>query len=42
MPANGLGVNHYDFVALDSMVEKFCEGLMCLRTSIISTRSKTH
>ena len=33
MPANGLRVNHYDFVALHSMWNNFSEGLMCLSTS---------
>ena len=33
MPANGLRVNHYDFCGSSLDVEKFSEGLMCLRTS---------
>ncbi len=33
MPANGLRVNHYDFVALHSMWIIFSKGFMCLSTS---------
>ena len=32
VPANGLKVNHNDFVALHS-IEKFSEGLRCLNSS---------
>ena len=40
MPANGLRVNHYDFVALHSMWIIFLKGLCYLVISWISTVDK--